>query len=193
MQKSDLDNANPTILNVSQLPSRAQKRSTARLGVDSKYDRLVLPNQHWSDTSSDDGEGHEELADDALDEQEIYGERPRTAYSVQQRQHTTHCTKHIKAALAPVPKPSAQRPAPQQPARPSTRQTYSGCHDNRGAGVLRSPSPVINEMMNSCFTPPAFFLFADAWLFLSLPHEDHTTDVSQTSSPPCRTPNTLTP
>ena len=112
MQKSDLDNANPTILNVSQLPSRAQKRSTTRLGVDSKYDRLVLPNQHWSDTSSDDGEGYEELADDALDEQEIYGERPRTAYSVQQRRHTTHCTKHIRAALAPVPKPIAQRPAP---------------------------------------------------------------------------------
>ncbi|KAK4454805.1 hypothetical protein QBC34DRAFT_141439 [Podospora aff. communis PSN243] len=73
MQRDTPDNANPTILNVSQLPSRAQKRSTARVGSDSKYDGVVLSSPYWSDASSDDGqEAREEVTDDALDEQEIY-------------------------------------------------------------------------------------------------------------------------
>lgn len=71
--KSDLDNANPTILNVSQLPSRAQKRAAARSGSASKYDRLVLADQDWPSTSSDDEGGYDDTADEALDEQEIYG------------------------------------------------------------------------------------------------------------------------
>jgi len=73
MQRSELDNATPTILNVSQLPSRAQKRSAARVGSDSKYDSVVLSTPYFSESSSeDDNEAREEAADDALDAQEIY-------------------------------------------------------------------------------------------------------------------------
>lgn len=71
--KSDLDNANPTILSVSQLPSRAQKRAVVRNGSDSKYDRFVLDDQDWSSPPSDDDGGFDDAADEALDEQEIYG------------------------------------------------------------------------------------------------------------------------
>jgi len=66
-----MDNANPTILNVSQLPSRAQKRA-ARAGPDSKYDRIVLSHPAWADDLSDSDEFGGEVAEDSLDEQEIY-------------------------------------------------------------------------------------------------------------------------
>ncbi|KAK3362632.1 hypothetical protein B0T25DRAFT_561701 [Lasiosphaeria hispida] len=74
MQKSDLENANPTILNVSQLPSREQKRAIARHGPDSSYDHLLFSRESSSDTpsvSENDGR-FEHVFDDALDQQEIY-------------------------------------------------------------------------------------------------------------------------
>ncbi|KAK0730360.1 hypothetical protein B0H67DRAFT_638874 [Lasiosphaeris hirsuta] len=74
MQKSDLDNENPTILNVSQLPSREQKKAIARHGPDSSYDHLLFSRYHSSDASSvlEDDEEYEDVFDDALDQQEIY-------------------------------------------------------------------------------------------------------------------------
>ncbi|KAG7292921.1 hypothetical protein NEMBOFW57_002966 [Staphylotrichum longicolle] len=68
----DLDNANPTILSVSQLPSRRRKGLATRRGPDSKCDSIVYPKQHWpygSGSSSDeDGDCEEE----PVDEQDIY-------------------------------------------------------------------------------------------------------------------------
>ena len=88
MQKSDLDNANPTILSESQLPSRGRKRDVVRNGPESKYNDILFSEQPWlwdlsnsttawsSDESSDSDGG--ELADEPIDEQEIYGKRTHT-------------------------------------------------------------------------------------------------------------------
>ncbi|KAK3336460.1 hypothetical protein B0T19DRAFT_39505 [Cercophora scortea] len=87
MPKADLDNENPTILNVSQLPSRRQKTRSARNGPDSKYDHLLFPKQSWpwapskttSSWPSDDDEDeamedayNDEYTEEPIDEQEIY-------------------------------------------------------------------------------------------------------------------------
>jgi hypothetical protein len=69
----DLDNANPTILSVSQLPSRSRKGAAPRHGPDSKCDSIVYPKHHWpygSSSSSDEGEDY---SDEPMDEQDIYG------------------------------------------------------------------------------------------------------------------------
>jgi hypothetical protein len=69
----DLDNANPTILSVSQLPSRSRKGAAARRGPDSKCDSIVYPKHHWpygANSSSDEDEGYGE---EPVDEQDIYG------------------------------------------------------------------------------------------------------------------------
>src|SRR4051794_30793535 len=86
MQKSELDNANPTILNVSQLPSRRRTRGTARHGPDSKYDHIVFPKQVWPAISSraasswpsdeEDDDDDDTPIEEPIDEQEIYGQSP---------------------------------------------------------------------------------------------------------------------
>ncbi|KAL2141501.1 hypothetical protein VTI28DRAFT_2375 [Corynascus sepedonium] len=68
----DLDNANPTILSVSQLPSRRRKGPSTRSGPDSKCDNIVFPKHSWpygSYSSSDDGEDYGE---EPMDAQDIY-------------------------------------------------------------------------------------------------------------------------
>ncbi|KAK0734443.1 hypothetical protein B0T26DRAFT_631104 [Lasiosphaeria miniovina] len=80
MQKSELDNANPTILSVSQLPSRRATGGTARHGPDSKYDYAALaslssdtPSWHSDDDIDGDyGDAHDEIWEAPVDEQEIY-------------------------------------------------------------------------------------------------------------------------
>ncbi|KAL2180501.1 uncharacterized protein P884DRAFT_297177 [Thermothelomyces heterothallicus CBS 202.75] len=67
----DLDNANPTILSVSQLPSRRRKGLSTRNGPDSKCDSIVYPKHAWpygSYPASDD----EEYGEEPMDEQDIY-------------------------------------------------------------------------------------------------------------------------
>lgn len=84
MAAAALDNANPTILSASQLPTRQTKRVLPRYGPDSVYglpflDKLSL--QTWdgdedpssAEASSDSEAGVDDLAPDAIDEQEIYG------------------------------------------------------------------------------------------------------------------------
>jgi len=87
MQKSELDNANPTIRDVSQLPSRRGKLAPVRRGPESKYDNLIFGkkqgavnifSRNVSSWPSDDEEDDEDYADGAfteepIDEQEIYG------------------------------------------------------------------------------------------------------------------------
>lgn len=80
-----LDNANPTILSASQLPTRQKGRVAPRRGPDSVYalpflDKLSLqaawaPEDEASSAEGSDSEGGEDLAPDAIDEQEIYGRR----------------------------------------------------------------------------------------------------------------------
>jgi hypothetical protein len=88
MAAAALDNASPTILNTSQLPTR-QKKLTPRLGPDSKYADLIFSRPSylsqpfcdgfddervWSspDSSSSSSAG-DDFAADPIDEQEIYG------------------------------------------------------------------------------------------------------------------------
>jgi metal-sulfur cluster biosynthetic enzyme len=88
MQKSELDNANPTIRDVSQLPSRRGKQAPTRRGPEYKYDDLIFgKNQgsvsifarNVSSWPSDDEDDDEDYADEGgyteepIDEQEIYG------------------------------------------------------------------------------------------------------------------------
>jgi hypothetical protein len=69
----DLDNANPTILNVSQLPSRRRKGVAARHGPDSKCDTIVYPKHHWPYGSSSSSDEDEDYGEELVDEQDIYG------------------------------------------------------------------------------------------------------------------------
>ncbi|KLU88725.1 hypothetical protein MAPG_07710 [Magnaporthiopsis poae ATCC 64411] len=75
MQSSSPDNANPTILNVTQLPSRARHASGVAGGPESKYDSLLASRPTallwgFSDAlSSDDGSDY---GAEPIDEQEIY-------------------------------------------------------------------------------------------------------------------------
>ncbi|KPM45828.1 hypothetical protein AK830_g665 [Neonectria ditissima] len=77
---ASLDNANPTILSASQLPTR-QAKATPRKGPESRYNDVVLAKPSyllqpycgqsaaaWPRTS----DWHREFADEAIDEQEIY-------------------------------------------------------------------------------------------------------------------------
>ncbi|KAK1781272.1 FAM96B, variant [Copromyces sp. CBS 386.78] len=83
MAKSDLDNANPTVLSVSQLPSRNLAKGHERKGPDSKYDHILFPKQWWAGsslnndpsvwTSDEDEDDDLTLAtEEPIDEQEIY-------------------------------------------------------------------------------------------------------------------------
>ncbi|KAL2129140.1 hypothetical protein VTI74DRAFT_8175 [Chaetomium olivicolor] len=68
----DLDNANPTILSVSQLPSRARKGAAARNGPDSKCDSIVYPKHSWPYGSNSSSDEDEDYGEDPVDEQDIY-------------------------------------------------------------------------------------------------------------------------
>jgi hypothetical protein len=88
MAAAALDNASPTILNTSQLPTR-QKKFAPRLGPDSKYTDLIFSRPSylsqpfcdgfeedpvWSSPDSSSGSSSgDDFAVDAIDEQEIYG------------------------------------------------------------------------------------------------------------------------
>lgn len=72
MDTSGLENANPTILSVSQLPSRSRKGDAVRHGPDSRCDTIVYPKHAWpygSSSSSDEDDDGEE----PMDAQDIYG------------------------------------------------------------------------------------------------------------------------
>jgi hypothetical protein len=92
MDKSVPDNANPTILSASQLPTRKAKKAkqvkkTKSLGPDSKFSDIVFAkpsylavqplNGHpWADACSEEHiAGEPEFTREPIDEQEIYGER----------------------------------------------------------------------------------------------------------------------
>lgn len=78
---ASLDNANPTILSASQLPTR-QKKAESRKGPESRYNDLILAKPSYLSwpffgqgvSSWPRGiESHDEFDDEAIDEQEIYG------------------------------------------------------------------------------------------------------------------------
>jgi hypothetical protein len=82
MADAALDNANPTILSASQLPTRHAKRSTPRNGPDCKYSDLIFSRPSYlarpfceDDSATAWPRGEDEAWGDAepIDEQEIYG------------------------------------------------------------------------------------------------------------------------
>ncbi|KAL7620630.1 hypothetical protein AAE478_009625 [Parahypoxylon ruwenzoriense] len=70
------DNANPTILNTSQLPTRQHKKRGAPRGPESKIGNLMHKPQYLSDPfydfQSDDTESDDEFTIEPIDEQEVY-------------------------------------------------------------------------------------------------------------------------
>ncbi|GAB1310540.1 Cytoplasmic protein required for cell [Madurella fahalii] len=75
MENSDLENANPTILSVSQLPSRRRKGPAARHGPDSQCDSIVYPKRPWpygSSPSSDEDVDEADIVEEPMDAQDIY-------------------------------------------------------------------------------------------------------------------------
>lgn len=104
MAKSDLDNANPTVLSVSQLPSRNLAKGHVRKGPDSKYDHILFPKQWWAGsslntdpsvwTSDEDEDDDLTLAtEEPIDEQEIYGENydPSSCTCIARRSPCFNC------------------------------------------------------------------------------------------------------
>lgn len=77
---SGLDNANPTILSASELPTR-QVKVAPRLGPESRYNDLIFAKPSFlSRPFCDEGvawsrgdDFHDDFAAEAIDEQEIYG------------------------------------------------------------------------------------------------------------------------
>lgn len=73
-----LDNANPTILNANQLPSRRHNKSATKPGPESRYDDILLPKHSdlWGpssrDVSSWPSDDENEDMEAPIDEQEIY-------------------------------------------------------------------------------------------------------------------------
>ncbi|KAK4221011.1 hypothetical protein QBC38DRAFT_152028 [Podospora fimiseda] len=69
----EIQNENPTILNVSELPSRRSKKIVPRSGPDSTFDSVLYPKQAWLSSSSSEGEEADDDDDVApIDEQDIF-------------------------------------------------------------------------------------------------------------------------
>ncbi|KAI0839138.1 FAM96B protein [Hypoxylon sp. FL0890] len=74
----DKDNANPTILNVTELPTRQRKKGRrVQKTAESKLNRILRKPQYLSDpfynvSWSDDTESDDELTAEPIDEQEVY-------------------------------------------------------------------------------------------------------------------------
>ncbi|KAK4241571.1 hypothetical protein C8A03DRAFT_12215 [Achaetomium macrosporum] len=68
----DLENANPTILSVSQLPSRSRKGTAVRHGPDAKCDSIVYPKHSWPYGSSSSSDEEDDDGEEPMDEQDIY-------------------------------------------------------------------------------------------------------------------------
>lgn len=79
-----LDNANPTILSASQLPTRQSKKVSPRAGPDSKYSDVIFARPSYLEKpfNVNNGNGvlpgsrptsNDDAGEDAIDEQEIYG------------------------------------------------------------------------------------------------------------------------
>jgi hypothetical protein len=69
----DLENANPTILSVSQLPSRGRKGAAPRHGPDSKCDSIVYPRHAWPYGSGSSSDEDDDGGEEPMDAQDIYG------------------------------------------------------------------------------------------------------------------------
>ena len=76
----DKDNANPTILNLSQLPTRQARKKVLPTGPGTKYHDLIFSKPVYlsssddeSDWGADDVEGDGEFSMEPIDEQEVYG------------------------------------------------------------------------------------------------------------------------
>lgn len=77
----ELDNANPTILSASQLPTRQQTRAAPRKGPDSRYHDAIYAKPSYliddlSDPEGGDTSSSDDDAPEPIDEQEIYGTYP---------------------------------------------------------------------------------------------------------------------
>lgn len=96
MEEPRLDNANPTILSLSSLPSRGQKQAVARRGPESKYDDVLFPKHagswdpsgnvsSWPSDPEEDEEDDDDVGEfyeEPIDQQEIYGAFPSTLFFV---------------------------------------------------------------------------------------------------------------
>ncbi|KAK1757399.1 protein AE7 [Echria macrotheca] len=71
MASADIQNANPTILSVSQLPTRLEGRISANKGAHCEYDNVVFRDRDWLKDLMKEHAG-DDSAGEPLDEQEVY-------------------------------------------------------------------------------------------------------------------------
>lgn len=129
MAATALDNANPTIISASQLPTR-QKRAVARQGPDSKYSDVIFQRPSYlsspfcvdeaswpSFDAQDDG-----FATDPIDEQEIYGTSVRVYICAET--NDVHQTSSQQYPTPSTPSPSANSPSSTSPISTSHQRPY---------------------------------------------------------------------
>lgn len=84
----DKDNANPTILNLSQLPTRQARKKVLPTGPGTKYHDLIFSRPAYLSSSDDesDWDADDAMADgdfsvEPIDEQEVYGKMASQRFS----------------------------------------------------------------------------------------------------------------
>jgi len=107
----DKDNANPTILNASDLPSRRREAPVRRRddGGTGLFDDLIPPYNYLNDpfhhaVSPSDSDGDSDDALEHIDEQEVYGESRTCGHGShcsppQPHLHAIHCFEASRANL----------------------------------------------------------------------------------------------
>lgn len=109
----ELDNANPTILSLSSLPTRGQEQAVPRRGPESKYDDVLFPKHasswdpsgnvsSWpSDPEEDDDDDDDvgEFYEEPIDQQEIYGVFASTPFLVR---FCPSCPSTVQPGFGPV-------------------------------------------------------------------------------------------
>lgn len=85
----DKDNANPTVLNLSQLPKRQARKKAVLTGPGAKYHDIIFSKPAYlsssddeSDWGADDADADGDFAVEPIDEQEVYGKMPSQRFLV---------------------------------------------------------------------------------------------------------------
>ena len=183
MDEPSKENANPTILSVSQLPTRNQPKQQSRTGPEYRYDAILFPNggRSWtqakpSTTWSSDEDCDAESDEEPIDEQEIYGE---------------HCPEPCTVPLPSLRMWSSPPPLHFRVLKALTYLHLTASHDN--CADFQSPSVRIFHIVSSVYSHNASIFLIWSGVFSSrlvcltnttftYACDDHAADVSYRSN-----------